>query len=450
MSARQLHLSFINPHFVSSFTGGWRHPSSEPEKAISLASIIDVVQTAERACFDAVFLADSLVLPPNYARDPNYAYPFDPLMLLGVLAAHTTRIGLISTVSTTAQHPYDVARKFATLDWASDGRSGWNIVTSSNNAAARLFGEASLPDPATRYDQAIEYVELARKLWDTFDIDAMVFDKTTGVYADADKVHLVDHAGKYFNLQGGLNAPYIPQRYPVFVQAGQSEAGRDFAARYAEMVFTVKDDLQEAIDFAADIKARAKMYGRDPGSVKILPGLWALVCNTQTEAQQLWNELGALAAGSTPEEGLRMVALATGLDLTDFDLDATVPDPDSLPESAKGEANRGSSGLDFLHQALKNGWTIRQLITGIAMNSKNLSHAGTAEQVADLMQEWFEAGACDGFNFFPMLLHKFVDFTEGVLPILRDRGLFRTAYTGSTLRDHLGLAMPARPAIVAG
>jgi FMN-dependent oxidoreductase (nitrilotriacetate monooxygenase family) len=442
MGDRQMHLNFFRAAKCGHVGSAWRHPFADPAHAEDLDVIVRMSQLAERACFDSIFLADAECLLPEFI----WGWLPDPMVVLGAIAASTERIGLMATLSTTFHEPYDVARKFATLDLMSGGRAGWNIVTSTTDASARNYGKSELLDTAERYARADEFVEVTKQLWDSWEDGALVLDQESGIYADADKVRAIDHEGRYFRVAGPLNAPRMPQRYPVLVQAGQSEAGRDFAARHAEVIFTAQTDRDDALRFTEDIRSRAAGYGRSSDAIKILPGLIPIVGGTDEEAHRLESDFKQLI---DREHGLAAIRFNTGLDLSEYDLDGPVPTLAELPSSFRGKAQSGVGKMEIvLEWAEREQASIRDLMW-MASEAGHLVLVGSPETIADRMEEWFAAGACDGFNVAPPILPKGLeDFADGVIPLLQQRGLFRTEYTGSTLRDHLGLSLsgPTLPA----
>lgn len=401
----------------------WRHPDtdllSNPFKVFR-----EQVRAAERACLDAVFFADSVAL--------TGAPSLEPLTLLSALAASTDKIGLIGTATTTYNEPYTVARQFASLDLLSDGRAGWNLVTSDNAAEAANFGREQHVAHADRYARAREFHQVVTGLWNSWDPDALLDDKSGELPYDSAKLHTLHHRGDHFAVKGPLNVVRSPQGRPVVVQAGSSETGRDLAAATAEVVFTAQPSLAKAQDFYRDVKQRVVDKGRKPESLKILPGLFAVVGRTQSEADEKFAQLQSLIE---PKAGLALLGRMIGnFDLSGYPLDGPLPE---LPETQDGQRSRQQ-----LLTALAQGenLSIRQLYERIAGGRGHFTVVGTAEVVADQMQEWFEQGGADGFNFMsPALPDGLDDFLTLVIPELQRRGLFRTAYAGSTLRSHLGL-----------
>ncbi len=350
----------------------------------------------------------------------------------------TSRIGLIATASTSYNEPYNLARRFASLDHISGGRAGWNIVTTAGDVAARNFGLDAQPAHAERYERAAEFIEVSTKLWNSWQDDAVVADKERGVHAEADRVRPIGHAGTHFRVDGALNVPRSPQGYPLLVQAGSSEDGKDFAARYAEAVFTAQPTLQEGQAFYADVKHRAAAAGRNPDHLKILPGIVPLIGETAAEARELEHELDRLIR---PEFAQSQLAALLGIEPERLALDEQLPA--DLPEEDVVEGSKSRYTL-IVELARREQLTTRQLIGRLGGGRGHRTFAGTAVQVADTIEQWFRQGAADGFNIMPAVLPSGLEvFADQVVPILRERGLFRTEYTGSTLREHYGLPRPA-------
>lgn len=436
MSTRQLHLNaFIYP--AGHHEAAWRHPRTQPHRVFDADYYQEIGKAAEAALFDAVFFADGPALRSEAAY--STAGRLEPITVLGAIAAATERIGLIATASTTYYEPYNLARLFSTLDFVSKGRAGWNIVTTSTDAAAENFGLTAHPDPAQRYERAAEFVEAATRLWDSWEDDAVVLDREHGQYADTDKIHRADFVGEHLSVRGAFNAPRSPQGYPVLVQAGASNDGRAFAARYAEAIFTAHQSLANAQAFYSDIKSQAKGLGRNPDHIKILPGLSPFIADTETAAKELEREFNEL---TVPAYGLKQIRGLADVDLSALDLDAPVP-VDAFGAAGNVTDNTRSRKQVVAEIVAKEHPTVRQLLHRLAGARGHRVFAGTPEQVADTIDEWFTSGAADGFNVMPPYYPGgLTDFTEHVVPILQDRGLFRTEYAGTTLRDHLGLPRP--------
>ncbi|MGW7287153.1 LLM class flavin-dependent oxidoreductase [Streptomyces sp. NPDC054847] len=430
---RHLHLNAFLMN-AGHHDAAWRHPLTQPERVTDLTYFQQLTRTAERGLLDSVFLADGLTLPGNVRH--NALGGFEPLTLLSALAAVTEHIGLIATVSTTFNEPFTTARAFASLDHLSGGRAGWNIVTSGNVDEARNFGRDEHLEHGLRYERAREFVDVAVKLWDSWEDDAIVLDRANGVYADTDKVRPIDHRGSHFQVRGPLNVPRCPQGRPLLVQAGSSEAGREFAARYAEAVFTAQQTLADAQEFYKDLKTRAARHGRAEEDVRILPGVCPVIGSTEAEARALAQQLTDL---QVPEYGLAQLSGMLGTDLTGLPLDGPLPE---LPDERDINGNKSRFRL-VAELARREGLTLRELIARLGGGRGHHVIAGTAEQIADHLQQWFTEGAADGFNIMPPYFPGGLDhFVDQVVPVLQARGLFRTEYTGSTLRDHYGLSRP--------
>jgi len=409
----------------------WRHPSAKAGGRPDLSYWTGLAKLAEAAKFDAYFLADFIGRSWEGAeagKRNGVSYQFEPFTLLSAIAAVTDKIGLIGTVNTNFSHPYNVARQFTSLDHISSGRAGWNVVSSLQDAPAKNFGVAPLTHPQ-RYERAAEFVDVAQALWDSWDDDAFDHvDRQNAIFYDPTSIHPVKYEGKHFSVEGVLDLPRPVQGYPVFVQAGNSDTGRDFAARIAEMTYCSATSLEVAQGYYSDIKSRAARFGRDPDQIKITPGLSVTVAETQSEAQARFDELQDLIDFSH-------VVLA-GVDLSGHPLDGPLPE---LPDVENGKGRR----QQLVDLAKRENLTIRQLVKRFAVSRGHLQIVGSPKIVADKIEEWFTQGGADGFNVVPPLLPRgFEDFTRLVVPELQRRGLFRTEYEGSTLREHLGLDRP--------
>lgn len=435
MSARQLHL---NAFLMSTghHEASWRLPESNPYAATDVNHYAELARIAERGTFDSLFLADSPQLNGDVGRRPLGV--LEPLTLLTALVAVTERIGLIATASTSYNSPYNLARRFASLDHVSGGRAGWNIVTTATVDAARNFGLDDLPDHASRYARADEFVQVAQKLWDSWQDDAVVADKAAGVWGDQSKIHPPAHRGEYFSVEGPLNIPRSPQGYPLLVQAGSSEDGKALAARHAEAVFTAQQTFEEARAFYTELKARTIAAGRDPDAIKILPGIVPVIGSTEAEAAAKDRELDEAIV---PEYAHRQLASTLRIPLEQLELDRELPD-NLLPEDAiEGAKSRYTLIVEL---ARRERLTVRQLIGRLGGGRGHRTFTGTPEQVADTIEQWFRGGVADGFNIMPPTLPSSLElFVDQVVPILRSRGLFRSEYTAATLRGHYGLARPA-------
>ncbi|HTH58809.1 MAG TPA: LLM class flavin-dependent oxidoreductase [Paraburkholderia sp.] len=440
MSQRTGHLrlgAFLYPtgHHVAA----WRHPHALADAGSNFRHYVQLAKAAEAAKFDLVFLADG-----SGTRGDNvdflsrtahsYVAQFEPLTLLSALAAVTENIGLVGTASTTFNEPYHIARKFASLDHISGGRAGWNLVTSSSEHEAKNFNFDEHLAHAQRYERATEFADVVSGLWDSWDEDAFVRDKAAGRFFDPAKRHVLNHRGEFFKVRGPLNVARAPQGHPVVVQAGSSEAGKALAARTAEVIFTAQQTTADAVAFYADVKGRLAQHGREPDDLKIMPGVMPIVGRTESEAREKFAELQALI---DPAVGLAMVSTLTGgFDLSGYPLDGPIPE---LPETNASKSRQ----LLTLDLARRENLTIRELYLRIAGARGHWQVVGTPAQIADALEERFVNYGADGYNVMPALLPDSLnDFIELVLPELRRRGLFRSEYEGTTLRENLGLKRP--------
>ncbi|MCX4433869.1 MULTISPECIES: LLM class flavin-dependent oxidoreductase [Streptomyces] len=433
---RRLHLNAFLMN-TGHHEASWRLPESDPYAHVELAHYVELARIAERGTFDSLFLADGPQLWSNLAQRPAGA--LEPLTLLTALATATEHIGLIATASTSYNSPYNLARKFASLDIISGGRAGWNIVTTAGAEAARNFGLDAEPAHAERYARAAEFLDVSLKLWDSWEDDAIVADKAAGVWGDDAKIHPPRHQGTYFSVEGALNVPRSPQGYPLLVQAGSSEDGKTFAARYAEAVFTAQQTLADAQAFYADLKSRTAAAGRDPEHIKVLPGIVPVLGSTEAEARA--NEQ-VLEDHIVYTHGVARLEHLLQLDAGTLELDAQLP-ADLPPEDViEGAKSRYTLVVEL---ARRERLTVRQLIGRLGGGRGHLTFAGTPEQVADAIEEWFTRGAADGFNIMPAVLPSGLGlFVDHVVPILRARGLLRTEYgLRRTLRERYGLPRPA-------
>lgn len=430
---RRLHLNvnILHSGFVPS---AWRLDDADPRAFIDVAHYVRVAQLAESAKFDAVFLADNAAIIDQIDFRPITA--LEPTVLLASIAAATTHIGVIGTASTSYNEPYNIARRFATLDHVSRGRAGWNVVTTADLPSARNFGHDTVPDHVQRYARAAEFTELVKALWDSWDDDAFIGDKASGRFIDVTKVRPVAHQGRFFKVQGPLNLPRPPQGHPVLVQAGGSGDGRDLAARHAEAVFSASQSFEESAAYRRDLNARAAAYGRAQG-VKVLAGLTTIIGATEAEALRRRDEL----IEQIPwRYSLTRLAGILGISPDQLALDAHLPENLALP-------NGGNGNHTFFHatlaEARRGGHTVRELIRTLAGGGGHRVIVGTPEQIADDIEHWFKGEAADGFNLMPDALPDGLEaFVSAVVPILQQRGLFRTEYEGRTLRSHLGLDRP--------
>ena len=410
----------------------WRHPTAVLDAAINLQYYRDLTRRAEEAKLDFAFFGDGLYISEK--SHPNFLNRFEPLTLLAALAMETTHIGLAATLSTTYSDPFTVARQFMSIDHLSGGRAGWNVVTSPLEGSAANYSRPGHPAHDLRYQMASEYIEITKGLWDSWEDDAFIRDQASGEFIDPDKMHRLDHEGEFFSVQGPLNISRSPQGRPVLIQAGSSEAGRGFAATIADAVFTGQATRADAEAFSADVKGRAAAAGRDPAEVLILPGCSPIVGRTPEEAEEKYLEIAGLVE---IEQALNyMGRFFNDLDFTQYDLDAP------FPELGDYGRNGWESSTDSIKKtAREKELTLREM--ALQVTTGRHEFIGTAEQVADRMQDWFESGACDGFMLSGAVLPQgFNDFVDDVLPILKERGLFRTEYEADTLRGNLGLPKP--------
>lgn len=434
-ATRQMHLgAFL--YSVGHHVAAWRHPDVDPVGNFDFAFYKAMVQKAEAAKFDAVFFADNVGLLGGSAEAISHAPPvywWEPLTLLAALATHTSHIGLVATVSTTYLEPYHVARKFASLDALSGGRAGWNLVTSGTDAEAANFGLSHQLAHDERYARAAEHVAVVKALWDSWDDGAVIADKATGQFFDPARVHPLDHEGRFYKVRGPLQTTRPPQGHPVIVQAGSSEDGQALAAASAELVFTAQQDRGAARAFAQGLKDRAEALGRRRDDLVVLPGVSIYVGATRAEAQAKLDRLQAFV-----DLGASLQAFKLFLD---WDLTTVDPDgPPTEPPVTQGWQSRQRLLYDL---AVREGLSVRQLVGRLSAARGHLVLVGTPAEVVDELQAWFEDGAADGFNILaPIFPDGFDDIVDLVLPELRRRGLFRSEYEGTTLREHLGLARP--------
>ncbi|KQY22323.1 monooxygenase [Cellulomonas sp. Root485] len=417
----------------------WRLPESDPSyTSTNIAYLQRLAQTAERGKLDSIFFADGPAQSRDVGRRP--AGTLEPTVVLAAIAAVTQRIGLIATASTTYNDPYNLARRFASLDHISGGRVGWNVVTTAFVEAARNFGLDEQPAHHDRYERAAEFLEVSLKLWDSWEDDAEIGDKEAGVWGDSSRVHPIGHVGPHFSVAGALTTPRSPQAHPLLVQAGSSEDGKDLAARYAEAVFTAQQTLEDAQAFYTDLKRRAVEWGRDPASVIVLPGIVPVIGATEAEAREKEDELDRLIK---PEYARVQLAKTLRVDPDDLPLDRELPA--DLPSEDEIEGAKSRYTL-IVNLARREHLTVRQLIGRLGGGRGHRTFSGTPVQVADAIQDWYDQGAADGFNIMPAVLPSGLeDFVDDVVPILVERGLFRSEYEGTTLREHYGLARPANP-----
>jgi FMN-dependent oxidoreductase (nitrilotriacetate monooxygenase family) len=432
MSGRQLHLGLNAPTGVRG--SGWRRPGADPLGAANVEYYLRLAQTAERGLFDAFFINDQPVLHPGWETSPA-PLRLEPLIALASVAQHTERIGLVGTLSTTFNHPYNLARAVGSLDRASHGRAGWNVVTSYNPQIAANFGEQELLPKQERYARAREFVEVVIKLWQTWAPGAIVADKQSGRFADPAKVRPARHHGDHFSVSGGLAVPSSEQGLPVLLQAGASDEGLDLAARYADATFVSAPDFDLAVDYRRrlDAASAARPAGRRP--VLCLPGATLVLASTQGEAEARWEEsLTADGAAASVSH----LAGRLGLPADALDLDAPVPLELVDVERRKREDSEGF--VRSIAAAARSGRTVREILRD---GTGHLQIVGSPKTVTDLFERWFAAGVADGFTLmFDVIDEGLPLFVAEVVPILQDRGLFRRAYGGKTLREHLGLPIP--------
>ncbi|VVE20351.1 nitrilotriacetate monooxygenase [Pandoraea capi] len=421
----------VSMRYLGYHMAAWRHPDVPADGAIDFHYFLESARKAEAAKFDMIFFADGVGVRASdtprgsAARDAKNA-ELEPLTLLAAIGACTSRIGLVGTASTTYNEPFHIARKYASIDHISAGRAGWNVVTSWSQQEAWNFNRDEHLGYEVRYERADEFVDVVKKLWDSWEDDAFIRDKASGVFYDEDKLHVPNHKGKHFQVRGPLNSARTPQGRPIIVQAGAAEAGREIAAKNADVVYSASFDIASAKAYYADLKGRLAKYGRTPDQLLIMPGLTPYVGRTRQEAQDKFDQLQELI---DPLSGLSILYSTLG-DLSGYDLDGPVPDTSSGPVS--------SIGNGLIEMARRDNLTIRQLYKIRASGGRQL--IGTAEDIVDDMEAWFREGAADGFNLCPAILPGGLDdFVELVLPELRRRGLFRTEYAASTLRGNLGL-----------
>ncbi|GLX66571.1 LLM class flavin-dependent oxidoreductase [Paenibacillus glycanilyticus] len=433
MTKRQMKLGafiMLPGHHVAS----WRHPHSGADRTFDLAYLTEIAKTAERAKFDMVFFADGF--GSNLNEHSSSALKLDPVILISALAAVTNNIGLAATLTTTYNEPFHVARKFGSINHLSNGRAAWNVVTSANDKESFLFGKDKHLEHASRYERAEEFVELVQKLWQSIDADALVIDKEQGRFLDVNKVHPVEHEGKWFKVNGALDNPSNPHGNPVIVQAGSSEPGKELAAQTAEVIFTAWQTLEEAQAFYRDVKGRLARYGRDKEDLKIMPGVFITVAKTEEEALAKQKELNSYIL---PEVGLAYLTGFTNIDLSGYDVEEPLPDISSIEDKTNPRIR-----YNIIREIAKreNLTSIRAVYERIAGARGHREIVGTPSQIADQLEEWFLNEGADGFNIMsPYFPGGFEDIIELVIPELQRRGLFRTDYESSTLRGNLGLPL---------
>ncbi len=430
---RQLHLNlFIDNR--GHHEAAWRHPDASHLPLTDIRYLQGLAQRAEEGLFDSIFVADSLTHKGGGAQ-----LSLEPLTALGAVAVSTKTIGLIATASTTYTEPFNLVRQFASLDHISNGRIGWNIVTSWHAPAARNFGYEDQMSHADRYARADEFMEVARGLWDSWSDNAIADDRESGQYLYEDRIRPIDHKGEYYTVAGPLNVPRGPQGRPVLIQAGSSDAGRRFAAQHAEAVFTAHMQKSTAKAFYSDLKSLVKKRGREENQCLILPGLSPVIGSTEAEAKRFSEDLNDL---SDINEGLAgLSARFDGADFSHLPLDTPLS-PEDFPDPSTVQAARSRTEV-IIGVVRTEGLTMRQLLAKMAVARGHYVVSDTPEHIADLIEDWFTDGVADGINLMPPVLPKMLDvFIDEVVPLLQKKGIFRTDYHGDTLREHYGLKRP--------
>ncbi|MGW9125637.1 LLM class flavin-dependent oxidoreductase [Paenibacillus chitinolyticus] len=427
---RQLKLGALL-HGVGGNPAMWRHPDSQPDASVNFELYKKWVRKAEAGKFDLIFIADGLYI--NEKSIPHFLNRFEPITILSALAAVSTHIGLVGTLSTSYSEPFTVARQFGSLDAISGGRAGWNVVTSPLEGSALNYGK-SHPEHDLRYKIAEEYLDVTKGLWDSWEDDAFVRDKESGVFFDPGKLHTLNHQGEFFSIRGPLNIARSRQGQPVIFQAGSSEVGKNYAAKVADAIFTGQENLEDAVRFYKEVKERAVSHGRSPDDVLIFPGIGPIIGSTEEEAERKYQEVANLVTIETALDYLGR--FFEHHDFSQYPLDEPFPDLGDLGK------NSFQSGTDKIKQEAKEkNLTLRQVALQAATPKGHF--IGTPEKVADLIQEYFEAGAVDGFMLSAAVPSGLEDFVDHVVPILQQRGIFRTEYESDTLRGNLGLPVPA-------
>jgi FMN-dependent oxidoreductase (nitrilotriacetate monooxygenase family) len=427
---------FFNPqgdHRMS-----WRHPDAPGQEIFDLSYYQRLAEAAESACMDAIFVADHVAMWDTYESNiAHYANArLEPVTLLAALSAVTRHIGLIVTASASYSEPYNIARAFASLDHLSHGRFGWNVVTSGMNEEAMNFGRDANIEHASRYERAQEFLEVTKALWDSLEDSSLPMDKESGFFANPKRVHRINHIGKHFKVRGPLNVPRPPQGYPVIVQAGSSEDGKHLAAMHADLNFALVRTIDEGQRYRKDFDDRLRRVGRQPGDLKVLPGILPIVARSRSEAQEKRDFLETLVPARV---GVDLVSSWCGLDLSTYPIDGPLP---PLPDVSTYDGQR--TNLERLKAFAKENLTIREIARRISNAGTGPVMAGTPVEIADEMEAWYSAGAADGFNLmFPLLPDDWLNFAKLVVPELQRRGLTRKEYAAGTLRDRLGLPRPA-------
>ncbi|RVT98632.1 LLM class flavin-dependent oxidoreductase [Rhodovarius crocodyli] len=430
------------PNATGAHLGGWRHPDAWTDTVMNLGHVVEAAQIAERGKFDAVFLADGNAVremdkPALFAANFPSARPagFEPATVLSAVAMKTEKIGLVATTTTSYDEPYSVARRFASIDHISNGRAGWNVVTSQYAGDALNYSRDENFGRDERYDRAEEFVEVVKGLWDSWDEDAFPQDKATGQYLDPGKVHTLNHKGTHFSVKGPLNIARPPQGHPLIFMAGQSDRGRELAAKQADAMFGAGDSMESCQRAYADIKSRMAKYGRAPDELRFIPGISIFVGRTEKEADDFYRELQDLIS---PTLGVHYLSKIVDRDLTQFDLDEELPE---VPATVKS----GTSLRTYvIEMARREKLTIRQTYQRVVPALGSPVVKGTPAQVADKLEEWYRGKACDGFMISnPVMPRALLNFVGMVVPELQKRGLFRKDYEGDTLRQRMGLPTPA-------
>ena len=415
----------------------WRHPDAPGREIFELSYYQKLAAAAEAACLDAIFVADHVAMWDTYESNiAHYANArLEPITMLAALAAVTRHIGLIVTASASYSEPYNIARIFASLDHISKGRFGWNVVTSGMNEEAMNFSRDANIEHTRRYESAEEFLDITKALWDSIEDDALLLDKKSGFFADPARVHRINHTGKHFKVRGPLNVPRPPQGYPVIVQAGSSEDGKNLAAKHADLNFALVRTIEEAQRYRKDFDERLRCIGRQPGDLKVLPGILPIVARSRVEAQEKRDLLEALVPASV---GIDLVSSWCGVDLSSYPIDGPLP---PLPDVSSYDGWR--TNLERLKEFAQENLTIGEIARRISNAGTGPVMAGTPQEIADEMEAWYAAGAADGFNLmFPLLPDDWVNFAEYVVPELQRRGLTPKQYASGTLRDRLRLPRP--------
>ncbi|MFZ2004667.1 MAG: LLM class flavin-dependent oxidoreductase [Stellaceae bacterium] len=425
--SRQMHMG-VFVLGTGNHQAGWRYEGAATSH-MELPVIQEIARIAERGKFDLVFISDSMVMDPT--DHPSFLCRFEPTTLITALAMCTTHVGLGATVSTSFNEPFNVARLFGSIDHISSGRAAWNVVTTSNTKAALNYNREEHIEHEQRYARAQEFVDVVKGLWDCWEDDAIVADKATGRYVDADKVRPLNHKGRFFQVRGPINMARSPQGQPVIIQAGGSPSGLELAARTADVVFSVVQELEPARAAYADLKRRMAKYGRAPDEIAVLPGVMPIIGQTEEEARA---KLAKLQSWINPTNAITLVASRIGYDVTGHDLDGPVPPP---PASEGGRTFHRV----LYEMAKRENMTLRDLYNLTAAARGHWVICGTPKKIADILEEWFVEKAADGYNILPAYFPgAFADFVDLVIPELQRRGLFRREYEGRTLREHFGLA----------